>query len=210
MTKASVFKIPVAPPSLSAVLRYLKTPRGDRSVEERIRIAADYLSRYAKGSVCAIQVPITVQKEQVIAATLRLESTALANHLKGCKTAVIFAATLGVEADRYLQRTGIRSQADALIVDACATAMIEEVCNAFCASLKERLPPFAQGHYAIRPRFSPGYGGLGLECQTDLLALLDANRKIGLTLTDSFLMVPTKSVSAIVGIDLISDEKTPI
>ncbi len=210
MTRASVFKIPVVRPSISAVCRYLKTPRGDRSVEEKIRIAADYLSLYAKGSVCAIQVPVTVQQDQVIAATLRLESTALANHLRGCKTAVIFAATLGMEVDRYLQRTGVRSQADALIVDACATAMIEEVCNTFCASLEHRLPPLAQGHYAFRSRFSPGYGGLGLECQSDLLALLDANRKIGLTLTDSLLMVPTKSVSAIVGIDLMSDEKTPI
>ncbi len=208
MTSTSVFTVPVVRPPMSAVLRYLRMTQRDREVEERIRIAADYLCLYAKGAVCALRVPVSIWEAQVLAATVRLDSPALASHLQGCQSAVIFAATLGLEVDRYLQRTSLRSQADALIVDACATGMIEEVCNSFCASLPKRLPPLEQGRYRLRSRFSPGYGGLGLECQTELLALLDANRKIGLSLTDSLLMVPTKSVSAIVGIEAVTDEKS--
>ncbi|MBR3258643.1 MAG: vitamin B12 dependent methionine synthase, partial [Eggerthellaceae bacterium] len=46
----------------------------------------------------------------------------------------------------------------------------------------------------------PGYGDLPLEVQPDLLGLLDASRRLGITLSDSLLMSPTKSVTAIVGL----------
>jgi len=49
-------------------------------------------------------------------------------------------------------------------------------------------------------RFSPGYGDLPLDYQRTLLSVLDTSRKIGVSLTDSLLMVPSKSVSAIVGV----------
>ena len=52
----------------------------------------------------------------------------------------------------------------------------------------------------LRPRFSPGYGDLKLEHQKDWFRLLDISRQIGIELTDSLLMVPTKSVTAIIGI----------
>ena len=49
-------------------------------------------------------------------------------------------------------------------------------------------------------RYSPGYGDLPLTLQPRLLALLDAERKIGLTLTDTCLMTPRKSVTALFGL----------
>ena len=49
-------------------------------------------------------------------------------------------------------------------------------------------------------RFSPGYGDLPLDVQRPLFAALDVPRKIGVSLTDSLLMAPSKSVSAIIGI----------
>ena len=52
----------------------------------------------------------------------------------------------------------------------------------------------------ITSRFSPGYGDLPLTVQRNFLTILDTSRKIGLTVTESFLMVPSKSVSAIIGI----------
>jgi cobalamin-dependent methionine synthase I len=53
---------------------------------------------------------------------------------------------------------------------------------------------------ALRPRFSPGYGDLPLELQTNLFKVLDCQHFIGLTLNDSMLMSPSKSVTAIVGL----------
>jgi cobalamin-dependent methionine synthase I len=59
----------------------------------------------------------------------------------------------------------------------------------------------------LRPRFSPGYGDLSLSVQSDLLNVLDARRNIGLTLSDSLMMIPQKSVTAIVGLKPIHKDK---
>ena len=51
-------------------------------------------------------------------------------------------------------------------------------------------------------RYSPGYGDFPLEAQRELLALIDAPRKVGVWLTDSLLMVPSKSGSAMIGVKI--------
>ena len=51
----------------------------------------------------------------------------------------------------------------------------------------------------FKPRFSPGYGDLSLEVQKEIFSLLDCPRKIGVSLGDSLLMTPSKSVTAIIG-----------
>lgn len=58
---------------------------------------------------------------------------------------------------------------------------------------------------ALRPRFSPGYGDLAIDAQKDIFALLDCERQIGLTLGDSLLMSPGKSVTAFAGIPRAAD-----
>ena len=103
------------------------------------------------------------------------------------------AATLGVGVDRLLAREEARSPSAAVVTDALASAMIESVCDALCQKLSE-------DGYALRPRFSPGYGDLPLDCQSKLLSLLGTPSRIGLSHNDSMMMTPTKSVSAIVGI----------
>ena len=59
---------------------------------------------------------------------------------------------------------------------------------------------FRKEGLALRPRFSPGYGDLPLEFQRDFFRILRPQRRIGVTLTDACLMVPSKSVTALVGI----------
>lgn len=61
--------------------------------------------------------------------------------------------------------------------------------------------------YHLTWRFSPGYGDLPLETQKTLIQVLDTHRKIGVSLTESCLMMPSKSVTAILG---ISDTKRDI
>ena len=53
-------------------------------------------------------------------------------------------------------------------------------------------------------RFSPGYGDLPLEVSDKLLDALNAKKEIGINMTKSFMLVPVKSVTAIIG---ISDRK---
>ena len=85
--------------------------------------------------------------------------------------------------------------AQAVVLDAVGSAAIESFCDWLSDGWRRDCPNFV-----LRPRFSPGYGDLPLETQKTLLSVLDAGRKAGVSLTESFLMLPQKSVSAIVGL----------
>ncbi|MGN1059696.1 MAG: vitamin B12 dependent-methionine synthase activation domain-containing protein, partial [Clostridia bacterium] len=87
----------------------------------------------------------------------------------------------------------------ALAAQAVGTAAIESWCDLLCRRFAERE---AERGRSLRPRFSPGYGDFPLEMQKDIFRFLDCSRKIGVSLTESLLMVPGKSVSALVGISL--------
>ena len=110
---------------------------------------------------------------------LELPGDDIARHLRGAVEVTLFAVTLGLGVDRELRRLSLtdpdRMEAQ-VRSDAAARGL-------FCSW-----------------RFSPGYGDLPLDVQPALLAVLDATRRLGITLTPSNLMVPTKSVTAIVGL----------
>jgi hypothetical protein len=72
---------------------------------------------------------------------------------------------------------------------AIGTERIESLCDAFCNEFEK-----------ATHRVSAGYGDLPLEIQPQIFALLDCSRKIGLTLNQSLVMSPTKSVTAIFGL----------
>ena len=121
-------------------------------------------------------------------------SADLRRHLAGCRETVLFAATLGMGPDRLILREGRLSPARALCCQAIGAERIEALCESFCGALSQKLGP-------TRPRYSPGYGDWPLAVQTDVFRALDCPRRLGLTLTESLLMSPTKSVTAIVGLE---------
>ena len=119
--------------------------------------------------------------------------------LRTSREAVIFAATLGAEVERLLMRSGTVNMADALVMDACASAAIENVCDNFESDLAAELRKDGAELW-LTDRFSPGYGDMPLSFQDPLCAMLDTTRRIGLTVTKNHLMVPRKSVTAVIGI----------
>lgn len=125
-----------------------------------------------------------------------VQSGALAKSLNGANTAVIFAATLGADFDRLLNLKQVTSPTEALILDALGSAAIEGVCDGAELILKEKFGG------ELTPRFSPGYGDLDISFQKDITDILKAKKNIGLTLNDSLMMIPTKSVTAITGVIL--------
>ena len=124
--------------------------------------------------------------------------------LTGCHEAVLMAVTLGPGTDRLLARSSVSNMADAVIMDACASTAIENVADNFEMDLRREVE--AEGLY-LTDRFSPGYGDLPLSAQKKLCAVLDTGRRIGLFLSPSLLMIPGKSVTAILG---ISDAPKPL
>ncbi|MBQ8894758.1 MAG: Vitamin B12 dependent methionine synthase activation subunit [Clostridia bacterium] len=119
------------------------------------------------------------------------ESKNLTKNLTGCEEAFLFAVTLGVGVDRLLTRLSALSPARHFITDALASALAE----AACEEAEQRI----KGELCCAPRFSPGYGDVSLELQAPLLNLLQG-QKLGITLNQNLLMVPTKSITAIMGI----------
>ena len=142
--------------------------------------------------------PVSVVRTFAVdALPLVLPGDDIARHLADAVEVVLFAVTLGHAVDRELRRLSIEDPLGQLVFDAAATAAVERAADRLEAQV--RLDAAERGLFCSW-RFSPGYGDLPLDVQAPLLAVLDAQRRLGITLTESGLMVPTKSVTAIVGL----------
>jgi len=114
--------------------------------------------------------------------------------LGGCAALALFCATLGAEVDALIRREQYRDMARAVVIDACASAAVEVLCDEVEAEIAS-----ACGGAALTPRFSPGYGDLPLEANASALDLLDAAKTAGVHVTPGGLLVPMKSVVGVVG-----------
>ena len=124
-------------------------------------------------------------------------SESIARVMSGCSEMLVFGATLGAEADMLIKRSSTENIAMGAVMQAAAAAYIEEYCDEIQSELNEK---FSARGKPLGDRFSPGYGDFPLEYQRELFAILDCPRRIGLTLTDSFIMIPSKSVTAVIPI----------
>jgi len=138
-----------------------------------------------------------VEKDEVYVGKMQIKSKDLAKNLKGCREVAMLGVTLGIDVDRLIRRYMVADMAKAVACQACAAAFLEEVCDEQQEKIEKEK---AEEHLHIRPRFSPGYGDFDIHHQKDILRILDTHRKIGLSMTDSFMLTPTKSVTALIGI----------
>lgn len=140
---------------------------------------------------------------QLTIGKLQITSRHLSKNMRGCREAVAFAATLGTGVDMLLKKYSVTDMAKVVVLQACATAMLEEYCDLCQKQIQDALEP--EGLY-LRPRFSPGYGDFSIAHQDMLLRMLEAAKTIGLTLTNGGMLTPMKSVTAVIG---VSNEKVP-
>lgn len=128
---------------------------------------------------------------------LELEGSSIARHLDGAVAVGVLAVTTGLALDAELRRLSLTDRVGEVLLDAAGSALVERAADEAEADLARDAT--ARG-LAAGPRFSPGYGDLPLATQPTLLATLDAQRRLGITLSDSLLMTPVKSVTAVVGL----------
>lgn len=145
------------------------------------------LSGKLEYKVCYRLLPVNVQEEVCDFGVFKATSKNLAHFIGGSQKTILFAATIGVGIDRLITRYSSLSPAKALMFQAIGAERIEALCDAFCKEI------------GVTRRFSPGYGDLSLFTQRDIFAVLECEKKIGITLNDSLLMSPSKSVTAFVG-----------
>ena len=179
------------------ILRYAGV-RGDAfSIEPML---SEYLREAQKVltySVCYTEFSIEEKENLLDLGFVTTESRDLQKNLSGCSSGIVFAATVGVALDRLIARSAATSPTKALLLQAIGAERIESLCDLFCRDLAGK-----QENYLLRPRFSPGYGDLPLEIQKNIFALLDCPKRIGLSLNQSLMLSPSKSVTALIGREL--------
>ena len=131
-------------------------------------------------------------------------SNALARYIGNAEELFLFGATLGSRIDVALRRMAVTSVAEAGAGQAVAAALIETYCDDCCNLLQAQLPEGKK----LKWRFSPGYGDWPLEEQKILFTVLDCAHTIGLTLTESCMMAPVKSVTAVMAIEDVNGTVT--
>lgn len=185
---------------LKDALRYIGMPMEHATTDliHKVEITYELLERIAVPRATSQRLSLHLKGDEVIFenTSLTIKSSDLAKLLKNSKECYIMAVTLGQEVDRQI---GIRQRLDmldAMVLDSCASVLIDKICDEHEQELMKNLN---EGEF-FTMRFSPGYGNVPLESQRPVLNILQTEKKIGLTLTKTNMLVPTKSITAIVGI----------
>lgn len=193
--KSAAAEINIDPKQVAVYLGYYSA-NADEESKKLINECIAEFKRCADFRACFEKVAVSVSGNAVDLGFMRAESRSLAKNLDGCRSAYIFAATAGAGSQRFLDRCSLLSPLRGIVADCVGSAAIEAFCDKINFSFEN--PDF------LRPRFSPGYGDLPLEYQNRIVEFLGTKKNIGMSLTDSLMMVPLKSVTAIIG---IGDEK---
>lgn len=127
---------------------------------------------------------------------LTLVGSSMRRHMAGARKVGVLAVTIGMGVERELKRLSLTDHLGQVLFDAAATTMVERAADAAEATLVGMAA--REGLYT-NFRFSPGYGDMPMQTQPVLLDALDARRRLGITLSPTLLMTPTKSVTAVVG-----------
>lgn len=139
---------------------------------------------------------LLAQTDQLAEAGL-LQGEDVQKHLAGCPQAILLAVTLGAGVDTWIRRAEVGDIAAGVASDALGSALAEQAADEAEAELRKQMEQ--QGKY-LTGRFSPGYGDWDIAVQPKLAAALDTTRRIGLYVTDSDLLTPRKSITAVLGV----------
>lgn len=176
------------------VIRYMRCPKANDEIlkllwecEREAMSCLDY-------KVCFSPLSLTIDRNYCDFGAFGTVSSDLSKRLKGCTEAIVFAATVGVGIDRLVAKYAHISPSKALIFQALGAERVEALCDKVCELFPQELGR------PVTARFSPGYGDLELAVQKSVFSVLNCEKRIGLTLNDNLMMLPTKSVTAFVGL----------
>ncbi|MCR4789724.1 MAG: hypothetical protein K5839_01450 [Treponemataceae bacterium] len=162
-------------------------------IEESIKEMQPALKCQALYSVFDLE----ISGKKIKFADLEFESDSLSKNLKDCRKIVLLAATLGPSVDFLIKKYTKISPSKAAVMQACGAMYIEEYVGILNRLIKNEAESES---FLARPRFSPGYGDLSLSIQKEFFRLLPCTQRLGLTLMESLIMAPEKSVTAFIGL----------
>lgn len=183
------------------ILRYAGCKEADNEISALLEMCIKEAEDKLVYKVCYRELSVTVIDDICDFGVFQLRSKKLALNLKNCKRVILFAATVGVGIDRLIAKYSRISPSKALMFQAIGAERIEALCDIFCQEISKQMG------ISLKPRFSPGYADLSLDVQKNIFSVLDCSKQIGVSLNNSLLMSPSKSVTAFAGISLTNEEK---
>ena len=197
MVSTKIYKEPTI--NKKEILRYAgcgsENGSGREQIEEVMETCLKEVLPRLSYKVCYMELPVAITEDDCDFGCLKLKSKHLAKNLAGCEKAILFAATIGVDMDRLITKYSHISPAKAVLLQAIGAERIEALCDMFCEELQT-------ASLKTRPRFSPGYGDLPLVTQKEIFTILNCSKNMGLSLNESLLISPSKSVTAFVGMEM--------
>lgn len=198
---------------IKEVLRYMSSSAsngGENMTDNFLKLINDTIKeslKYIKSLFVYKKFSIKILDDETISidnTSVCLKGKDIVNHLRNCDYIYLIAITLGNELDRQIKiKTYIEPEVS-VILDSCGSVAVESIADMIEKDIEENAK---KEGYNITWRYSPGYGDLPLQAGKDIIDLLDATKKIGLTTTRSFMMTPCKSVTAIIGLSKTEKDK---
>jgi len=184
--------------SESEVFRYLgyhSTPTDEHIVSQVALVSEEVVSNVNPKNVFGIW-ECRIEEDSVTFGRVSIKSCELICHLQSCDRVVLLAMTLGTVADILINRYNILDIEKGLIAQAVCTVMIEHYYDEIISEVMQN-PNLSELYPTAR--FSPGYGDFDIKWQKDILELLNAKNRIALFLSDGYMLIPLKSITAIIG-----------
>jgi hypothetical protein len=179
-------------------LGYKKTTPPDEPVIRIIHDSCEKMHAVLKPQAVYETFPLVPEADNILSfAGNTINSIDLSRNLHGCSSVVLLAATIGPQVDMMIKRAQIRSSTEAAVMQAAGAMFIEVFVDAVNKRIKTDV--VASGRL-VHPRYSPGYGDVPLSVQRMFFLLLPCSR-IGLSLMQTLIMAPEKSVTAFIGIE---------
>ena len=180
------------------ILRYAKVGGADGLTEELLESCLSEICPKVEYRVCFAEFPLNKCENGIDLGFAKTASHSLCKNLENCSSVIVFCATVGVEIDRLIARYSKIQPSRSVMLQAIGTERVEALCDAFCAELSAE-----KEGCKLHSRFSPGYGDLPLDMQREIFRALECGKRIGVTLGENLFMTPTKSVTAIIGVEKV-------
>ena len=165
----------------------------DDSVKELLLICEKELKETI--NACFVYRVFNYENEEMVDSGFDLEGDTVKEHLKDSEKCICICGTLGSEVDNLIRKKQVTSMAEAMMIDKMASFLTESVLD----KSEEIIMKDYEG-YDKTFRYGLGYGDFPITKQKDFLEMLDANRHVGVHVNDASMLMPTKSVTCIIGI----------
>ena len=183
------------------VLRYLgyRSQLIDEKLDELIKLTIEESKTLITPRFITSRCKVSLVENGVklLGTSILLTGNDIKEHLKDSKECILMGVTIGGNIEKRINLYGKTNLTKSLILDSCATTAVEEICD----KVEDYIKGEAIGNgESTTFRYSPGYGDLSLDVQKDIINTLKAEKTIGLTVSAHNLLMPRKSVTAIIGL----------